>query len=232
MSKELNLKGNPKFAKAHPAGTPIVLVQPSIHEKYGTMTLVVPNHVNMALNIATYNLDKASEIFQKIMKDSPVQENGIRHIENSLDYMLYFNHIQMAVLSSYNAVDIFTIDHARALGVQHVKQKYGKNQGKKLEFEWIPLDERLKIYLPEMLKVESPKKGKIFSDFQVLKDQREQYVHPTGERLYNADKKNWDKSYFGLSLSGQCDKCVQVAKNIISYFYEKTGKTLPKYLSS
>jgi len=230
MGKELQLKGDPKFARSHPAGTPVILVQPSIHAKYGTMTLEVPNHVNMALNVALYNLDKATEILTKIMSESPMQENGIRHIRNSFDYMLYFSHIQMAVLASYSAVDIFTIDQAMAHGITHVFQKYGKDKGKKLVFEWIPLEDRLKIYLPEILKVESPKKDRAYSDFHILKDQREQFVHPTAERLYNADKKNWEKSYFGLSLSGQCDNCGIVAKGIISYFYNKMAKSLPTYL--
>jgi hypothetical protein len=224
MGLPLNLKSDPKLRKSFPAGSIVKMVQPARHPKYGVFDLVVPHHLHFALRTAQENLKESQKYFQEILKKSHKGDSNIWQVENDDTYFKFFSHLSTAVIFSCTAMELHTINVARGKGIFELKHR-----GQKTEFPRIPLVDRIGTYIPRELKIKSIKTDnpQLWDRFYNLVQQRHTFIHPDWDRLYNIHETEWDKSYFGLSLSGQCEDCLETAISVIKYYWE--GE-LPEWL--
>lgn len=92
-----------------------------------------------------------------------------------------------------------------------------------MPFTRVPLIDRIGTYIPRELNIKSLKNMEdttLWDSFDNLVNQRNVFVHPDFHRLYSCHETDWDNSYFGLSLSGQCENCFETAMEVIKYHWE------------
>ena len=157
----------------------LVFLQRMLDFKFGQkkINLSLPNEIGISLNVFTKARDKSQFLLEKLKVD--IKEKNDFYDKKVQLFYDYIEQIQIALIFSYKAVesfcnatipDSFIYKKKNSKGIQEV---YGI-----LEIErWIPTSEKLTEIIPEVLKCESPKALKYWSDFKELETLRNEIIH-------------------------------------------------------
>jgi len=170
-----------------------------------------PNNISLFVSIAHKELQNAKKLFEdfitiKLSEESPIE---FKENENSKLYD-YFERIQTAIISIYTAVEalsnvaIPTDFKLEKINTKKVKEIWDKESIER----WLPTSEKLADIVPDILKVESPKKLQLWTNFKKLEEIRNDIIHQktTTEDSKKVDtlflRKLLDKNIFNIAESG------------------------------
>lgn len=169
-----------------------------------------PNNISLFVSIAHKEKELAKKIYDdfikiKLKEKSPVEFKGD---ENTKLYD-YFERIQTAIISIYTAVEALSnVAIPRDFKLEKINNKKVKEIWDKDNIErWLTTSEKLADIVPDILKIESPKKIKIWSYFKRLEEIRNDIIHQkTTEDPSKVDtlflRKLLDKDIFLITDSG------------------------------
>jgi hypothetical protein len=157
----------------------LVFLQRMLDFKIGkkTINLSLPNEIGIALNVFTKARDKAQLILKNLKENS--KEKDDFYEDNIKLFYDYLEQIQVSLIFSYKAVESFcnaTIPNDfiyKKKNSKGIQEMYGM-----LEIErWVPTSEKLTEIIPEILKCQSPKSIKHWTDFKDLEKLRNEIIH-------------------------------------------------------
>lgn len=139
-----------------------------------------PNNIALFISIAHKDKASAKDIFdnfvaKKLKEKAPVEFKGD---ENARLYD-YFEKIQTAIISIYTAVEALSnVAIPKEFELIKTNNKKVKEIWDKESIErWLTTSEKIGDIVPEILKIDSPKKLKIWSFFKKLEEVRNDIIH-------------------------------------------------------
>ncbi len=150
------------------------IIKPKIGSK--TITIVVPNEITLAINVATKSLQQAKKIKVKLERLSESTQSIYDHnVGLAYDYL---ESIQTAIIFAYKAVESFCNaaipdSHVYIKSTNKSTEHYSKEQIER----WISTSEKVSSILPPILKCPPPQSENFWSDFKSLERLRNEIVH-------------------------------------------------------
>jgi len=179
-----------------------------------------PNNISLFVNIAHRELKEAKKLYNEFVKiklkeNSPVE---FKEEENSKLYD-YFERIQLAVISIYTAIEaLANVAIPRDFELEKINNKKVKEIWTKDNIErWLTTSEKLGDIVPEILKIESPKKIKLWAFFKKLEEIRNDIIHQKS----TDDPNKVDTLFLRKLLKSDVFKITESGFAIIQYFCEK-----------
>jgi hypothetical protein len=185
---------------SHKAGAPIYLSHSAKTGKNGVTGFITPDASALALNNSFQSAEKAMSIKKKISyKDiiTPWGKGTSVTEETTSDLYDYFENFMITVIFSFLAVEAY----ANAL-ISYDPNAFfnigGKKQMRAYEIEkCLSTDEKIKVILPLIKKINIPFTDPIWQNFMVLKQVRDTIVHLKYKDLFsNANNLDNDSLYF------------------------------------
>lgn len=140
-----------------------------------------PNNISICLSIAHKQYEVSRKMFMRHI--APKLNNGksevsFTHIQTSKVYD-YFEHLQTSIIFIYTAVEAFgNVAIPEDFTFEKINNKKVREIWDKENIErWLSTTEKISDIVPGILKVESPKKEKFWTDFKKLEEIRNEIIH-------------------------------------------------------
>lgn len=217
---------------AHKAGAPVYLTSLTKHPEYNVIGFITPSATALALNAALKNAAKAKELKGTLALGDVVTPfgGGKTVVRENLPHLYdFFEHCMIAVISSFQALEIFSNDViARELkGTFELTRNREtlKLTGEELERR-ASTDEKLGEILPALLGIKTPKGTKLWERYLDLKSARDATVH--FKSLETRAGHNIDReSLFFQFFRREPTEFPKIALEVVEYLH--ATKELPRW---
>jgi hypothetical protein len=186
------------------------------------INFATPNNISVCLNISNKHYDLAKEVFKKELKPKLTGKKKIINFNGSENSLLYdyFENLQISLIFVYTAVeafanvaipDSFTYEKRNNKNVKEIWEKESIER-------WLSTTEKIAEIVPSVLKLQSPKSEKFWTNFKKLEEIRNEIIHQkTVSNETNVSSKYltefFKESIFNIISSGFL---------VIEYFCSKT----------
>lgn len=201
-----------------------VIVQPSEFFKIdGTkLSFYTPNNITLFVSIANRELLAAKKIYETLIapslkekrKDLNIKGRNLKRLFN------YLEHIQSSIIAIYTAIESLA-----NVAIPHDHKIEKKNQkgvteiwGKEAIERWYKTSDKIAEIIPQVLKIESPKKLKVWPGFCELEDIRNDIIH---QKTIVKKPQDVDSEFLRRLLHPKIFKTVGSGFAMIGYFCSK-----------
>ncbi|MCW3108127.1 MAG: hypothetical protein JWQ09_2633 [Segetibacter sp.] len=180
-----------------------------------------PNNIAVFVSIAHKERELAKELFDNFIKQKLKQKSPIefKDDENTKLYD-YFERIQTAIVTIYTAVEALSnVAIPRDFKLEKINNKKVKEIWNKESIErWLTTSEKLADIVPDILKIESPKKLQIWTYFKRLEEIRNDIIH---QKTTTEDPTKVDTLFLRKLLSKDIFLVIDSGFAINQYYCEK-----------
>lgn len=202
-------------------GNKVVSVQQvtSFSFKNCKISFPTPNSVSLFLSKSWKEYQAAASIYKSVFVEK-IQGKDHYHVSNEdLPQIFdYLEHIQASIISIYSALEALcnvaipnNYSHTKVNG-KGVTEIWNKSNIER----WITTEEKLRSIVPEILKIESPKKLPLWKRFESLKSIRDSIIH---QKQSKKDPNNIESDFLSSLLDESIFNLVMAGFEIIQYFH-------------
>lgn len=201
-----------------------VVIQPAEFFKVESckLTFSTPNNVSIFVSISHRERMAARKIYDSLIA-KPLSEKR-RNLEirgrNLKRLYNYLEHIQSSIIAIYTALESFAnVAIPNAYKLEKKNQKGVTEIWTKEAIErWYKTSDKLADILPEVLKIDSPKKLKVWATFRELEDIRNDIIH---QKTMLRKPQDVDSSFLGRLLQPTIFSIIGAGFSLIGYFCSK-----------
>lgn len=205
---------------SHKAGSALCLTTLTRDSKGNIIDFLTPCPIALALSIAIQASKRAIELHQTIDFRDVVTPYGPAKTATKISSLFdYFECCMVAVTFSFQALEVFCNDiiGKKLKGTYKLQRKKNVIEVSVYELQRLPsTEEKLATILPDILKVNSPKSGKVWENFKELKKIRDTTIHLKSHDLYKSDID--EESFFYEFFRIEADKFPRFALEMIEFF--------------
>ena len=190
-----------------------------IHHGEERIGITTPNATALFLNLSQACHLQAEQLISKCISN----KNEFGHLLEEIDVFAFYEQMMASIVFAHTSLESFVNeeipdDYIHKVTDSRCTQHYNKEQIER----YLNLDTKLGDILPDVLQVKSLKGGKLWSDFNKLKDIRDRVIHmKTKDREFQGEDKN---SIWNVILCKPLPKTYETAKSLIEYFLSTKNK--------
>ena len=184
------------------------------------LSFASPNNITIFVSIADRERKVAASIYEKIIASKISRKETYIFEKNDLSELYnYFEHIQMSIIAIFTAIEaLANVAIPDDYSIEKINAKKIKEIWTKESIErWSSTLDKIGDIVPEILKIESPKNLKIWSNFKELESIRNDIIHQktTKEKAQDMDSKLLKKL-----LSNKIFSQIHAGFTMIKYYCE------------
>lgn len=185
------------------------------------LSFVTPNPVTLLYNKSWKEFEKAKRIVDDVIQPFIVgKDEGDLENKHHAHLFDYFECIQTSVICIYSAVEAlsnvaipkdFTLSRKNSRGIEEIWNKPNIEK-------WFSTEEKIADIVPEILKMDTPKKMPFWERFTQLKRVRDDIIHPKHAKN---DAENLDADMLSTLLDESIFAKIMSGFQLIQFFCEK-----------
>jgi len=188
------------------------------------VSFLTPNVITLFYNKAWKEYEAAKDIFTDVIEGQLIAGTEVDLTVDTLCQVYdYFEHIQSSVISIYSAIEAlcnvaiptnYTVRKKNNKGITEIWDKAAIEK-------WMSTEEKAGVLVPEILKIDSPKKLPVWERFKQLKSIRDAIIH---QKASLGRPSEVEADFLGTLLNPAIERTIMSGFELVQYFCKNQDK--------